>query len=103
MFFLRATYDVLARGVVRVILVQLLLQIRLLRGGTNVLFLCATHDVLARGVVRVILVQLLLQVRLLRDGTYMLFVSTSDDVVLRLVLAGGGFCIIRSLLAYRRG
>ena len=102
MLFLRATYDVLARCIVRVILVQLLLQVRLLRGGTNVLFLRAAHDVLAWSVVRVILVQLLLQVRLLGGRAYVLFVGASDDVILRLVLAGGGFCIICSLLAYRR-
>ena len=71
-----------------------------MRGGTDVLFLRATYDVLAWRIVRVILVQLLLQVRLLGGRAYMLFVGASDDVILRLVLAGGGFCIIRSLLAY---
>ena len=90
----------LAWRVVRVTLVQLLLQVRLLRGGTDVLFLRATYDVLAGRIVRVILIQLLLQIRLLGGSAYMLFFDPSHDVVLRLVLAGGGFCIIRSLLAY---
>ena len=90
----------LARRVVSVVLIQLLLQVRLLRGGTNVLFLRTTHDVLARRVVSVVLIQLLLQIRLLGCRTYMLFVGASDDVIMRLVLAGGGFCIIRILLAY---
>ena len=48
MLFLRTAYDVLAGRVVRVILIQLLLQVRLLSSLTHMFFLRTSNDVALR-------------------------------------------------------